>query len=76
MPGSRRDGEILVVLGVLALLIVAYSLLIAQQILLGVVAIGWLFGLYLVWRLIRALERIADALEAQAESRSRGERRA
>ena len=60
-----------VALGLLALLGLAYSLLIATRPLLGVLFVVWLAGFYLLWRflhlaerLVRAVERIAGAMEA------------
>jgi Ca2+/Na+ antiporter len=41
----------------------AYSLLIAGQILLWVSIVSTLLFFYLLWRFVRAHERIADALE-------------
>jgi tetrahydromethanopterin S-methyltransferase subunit C len=67
MP-SRTDNRRLTVglaLAVLSVAIFAYSFLIAQQLLLGVSVAVWLLILYLLWRFVRAHERIADALEAE-----------
>lgn len=56
-------------IGLLAAISFAYAVIIAQQILLwALVWIGLGFGavlFYLFWRLIRALERYADAVESQ-----------
>lgn len=43
----------------------AYSLFIAGQILLWLVVVSTLLLLYLLWRFVRAHERIADALESR-----------
>ena len=55
---------------VLAVLVVLYSLLISQRVLLGVSLVVWIFGAYLAWRFfllagrfVRAAERIADSME-------------
>lgn len=40
-----------------------YTLIIAQQLLVGAAIVGVLFVVYLLWRLVRAQERIAAALE-------------
>jgi len=54
-------------IGILAALILLYSLLILQRILLGVIVAGGLVGgavlLWLTVRAVRALERIAISLE-------------
>ena len=50
-------------------LIAAYSLVIAAQLLLGVVLPGVvLLGSYLLWRFLRAVEAIADALQRIADA--------
>ncbi|NHN59217.1 glycerol ABC transporter substrate-binding protein [Halorussus sp. JP-T4] len=61
-----------VALALLALLGLAYSLLIATQPLLGVLFVVWIAGFYLLWRflhlaerLVRAIERIADGTEGR-----------
>ncbi|MFC4448315.1 hypothetical protein [Halorussus aquaticus] len=80
---SERAHEpstaIRIALGVVALLVVLYSLLIATRPLLGVTFVVWLFGAYLLWRFfhlaarfVGAVERIADAMERRTQS---GERR-
>jgi membrane protein implicated in regulation of membrane protease activity len=56
----KAGPAIVAVVAVIALL---YSLLIAQQLLFGAVAVGLVFVVYLLWRLVRATERIADAVE-------------
>mgnify|MGYP000026359493 CR=1 FL=1 len=54
-----------------SVLILAYALLIVQQLLLGIVPIV-LVGLgYLVWRVVVALEAIADAAQRIADERER-----
>ncbi|WP_132060707.1 glycerol ABC transporter substrate-binding protein [Halorussus amylolyticus] len=68
-----------VALGVLAVVVVLYSVLIAGRPLLGVSVVLGIFGAYLAWRLfglavrfVAAFERIADAMEArEGDSRSR-----
>ncbi|WP_324757946.1 hypothetical protein [Haloarcula montana] len=70
MPSDSTDRTIKTLLAVGSVLVLAYSLVIAQQILLGVLAAVVLWGIYLVWRLISVLERIAGSLEyriAQSE---------
>jgi len=60
-PAVRRLW--LVGFGVAYLLVLAYSVIIAGQILLGLL-IGVAFGLvYLGWRFLAAIEAIADALQ-------------
>ena len=51
-------------------LIAAYSLVITAQLLLGVILPGVvLLGSYLLWRVLRAVEAIADALQRIADAR-------
>jgi len=57
----KAGPAIVAVVAVIALL---YSLLIAQQLLFGAVAVGLVFAVYLLWRLVRATERIATALDS------------
>ena len=50
-------------------LIAAYSLVIAAQLLLGVILPGVVvLGSYLLWRFLRAVEAIADALQRIADA--------
>lgn len=51
-------------------LIAAYSLVIVGQLLFGVILPGVvLLGSYLLWRFLRAVEAIADALQRIADAR-------
>ncbi|UPV74440.1 hypothetical protein M0R89_18150 [Halorussus limi] len=70
-------------LGVLAVLVLLYSVLIATRPLLGVTLVVLLFGAYLAWRtfhlavqFVAAVERIADAMEGQATDAASRESRA
>ncbi|MEF8808570.1 hypothetical protein [Natronomonas sp.] len=65
MPSDPDDEQLLVGLAIAGIVILAYSVLVAQQLLLGASVVVWLLGLYLLWRFIRAHERIAAALEAR-----------
>ena len=56
----KAGPAIVAVVAVIALL---YSLLLAQQLLFGAVAVALVFVVYLLWRLVRATERIATALD-------------
>lgn len=69
MAPDIDHGRILTILGILALLILAYSLLIVQQILLGVFLILGMFSIYLFFVFIQILDRIATALEALVEQK-------
>jgi uncharacterized membrane protein len=60
-----------VALGVIAALVLLYSVLVATRPLLGVLLVILVFGAYLAWRsfllaerLVAAIERLADATEA------------
>ena len=63
MAPDIDHGRLLTILGILALLILAYSLVIIQQILLGVFLVFGMFGIYLFFVFIQILDRIATALE-------------
>ncbi|WP_226012477.1 hypothetical protein [Halomicrobium salinisoli] len=58
---------------VLYALVLAYALLIVQQVLLGILFGVFFAGLYFAWRLLRAIEAIADAQQRLADQRRRGE---
>ncbi|WP_424004588.1 hypothetical protein ACOZ4I_07660 [Haloarcula salina] len=74
MPSTRNHTAIQAVLAVLSVAVLAYSFLIVQQILLGliVVAVPWIAYavVYVLLRFVRALERIASALEEQGKPES------
>ncbi len=63
-PPSARGLQI--GLAVLAAFVLAYSVLVATEPLLGIVVVFLITGAYLAWRFVHAFERIADALEAVA----------
>lgn len=62
MP-SQREQRILLSIGVVAIVTFLYSFLIVQQILAWFGIVIPLLFLYLVWRFVRAHERIAAAME-------------
>lgn len=64
MSEIERNQFVRLALGVLAVLVLLYSLLIARRFLFGVSLVAWLFVVYLFWRFVRAVERIASALES------------
>ena len=63
MFAETRDEQVLVAIGVLSLGWILYSVLIVQRLLAGVGVVIPLVVLYLLWRFVRAVERIADAVE-------------
>lgn len=65
----RLPRSWLVGLAVGYLLFVSYAVIIAQQFLFAVVLGIALVSTYLLWRFIRAVEAIADALQRIADSR-------
>lgn len=74
---STLSKPVTVGVGVLCLLIVAYSLVVAQQILLGVIACALVLAVAVAFRLVAAMlrfvaavERGADALESMAQNGS------
>jgi len=50
-------------------LVLGYSLVIAQQILLGVIVGFWILAVYLLWRVLVAFEAIADAAQRIADAK-------
>ncbi|MHC3380837.1 hypothetical protein [Haloarcula sp. H-GB5] len=71
MPSTSNKKAVMGILAGLSILIVVYSFIILQQILLGLIVamVPWL--LYLVVRFVFTLERIATALERLATARTR-----
>lgn len=65
-PDTDRDRVILIGIAVVSVLVFAYSLLIAQAPFEGALIIVLVTLVYFGWRFVRALERIATALESRA----------
>ena len=63
MVAETRDEQVLVAIGVLSLAWILYSVLILHRLLAGVGVVIPLVVLYLLRRFVRAVERIADAVE-------------
>ena len=63
MPSDERDWQVLAPIGVVVVLLLAYSTLVIGRPLAGIGLVIPLVVLYLLWRLVRAAERIADAVE-------------
>ena len=63
MPSDERNWRVLASIGVVLVLLLAYSTLIIGRPLAGLGFVIPLVVLYLLWRLVRAAERIADAVE-------------
>ena len=61
----------LVATAALSLLFVAYSVVVTQRVLLALFPLFGLLSLYLLWRLIVAVEGIADAQQRLADQRER-----
>ncbi|KOX93008.1 hypothetical protein [Haloarcula rubripromontorii] len=74
MPSNPNRKAAIGILAALSVAIVLYSLLIVQQILLGllVAVVPWV--LYLIVRFVFTLERIATALERLARDRESSDR--
>ena len=71
MPsGSERERNILIAIGIVAVLTFVYSVLITQSVLAWFGIVVPLLFLYLAWRFVRAHERIADALESTGRARA------
>lgn len=71
MPPEIDHGQVLTILGILAFFVLAYSLVIAQQVLLGIFVVLALGLVYLFFVFIQILDRIATSLEALAEEKRR-----
>jgi len=64
MSAETRDRQVLAAIGVLSVASILYSVVIVQRLLAGIRVVTTLVVLYLLWRFVRAVERIAGALEA------------
>ena len=73
MP-SLTDSGLAAPLAVLSAVVILYSLLVAQEILLGIVAVVVIWLIYLLCRLLVQVGRIATALERLVEQRVDDER--
>jgi len=71
MSSEKRDRLVVSAIGVVFVLSVAYSVLIIGRLLPGLGLVIPLVVLYLLWRLVRAAERIADAVEDDAPGAGR-----
>jgi cell division protein FtsL len=69
VPPQIDHERLLLTLAILAVLVMAYSLVILQQILLGFFVVLALGMVYLFFVLLQLLDRIATALEAIADQR-------
>lgn len=73
MPSTDVDPTYLRVgIALVAVLVLAYSLLIIQSLLRGLGIVLFLALVYLIWRFVRALERIAGAMERHVEGGTGG----
>lgn len=63
MPSTETRDRILLGFALLALLVLAYAVVVANDVVVWVSIVVPLVALYLFWRLVRAHERIAEALE-------------
>ena len=74
MP-STTDFGLAAPLSVLSVVVILYSLIIAQQILLGIIVVVAIWVLYLFYRLLVRLGRIATSLEKLVDQRIDEEQR-
>mgnify|MGYP006875076862 FL=1 len=65
-PSNRTIAGIVVIV----VMIIAYSTIIAQQLLLGLFPSLFVLALYFAWRVVRAIEACADALQRIADNQS------
>ena len=64
MPSTdNRDRTVLLVFAVVALLALVYAVVVSRDVLEWFAVVVPFVTLYLLWRFVRAHERIADALE-------------
>ena len=71
-PSEALRTPVGAAIALVSLLVLAYSLVIVAQILLGVMVAGGLtVGLYLGYRVLSALDSIADATQRIADARER-----
>lgn len=71
-PPKPSHGQIAaIVFGVVA--IMGYSTIIMQQLLLGLLPALFILVMYLAWRLLRAIEACADALQRIADNQQSGQ---
>jgi hypothetical protein len=73
MPSVIRP-KVAGALVVLSVLVMAYSLIIAQQLLLGILAVGFVWFVYVLYILVVTLASIATSLERLVEQRVDSER--
>lgn len=71
--GTTDDYVWLTGIGIAVILVFGYSVLILQQPLVGGTVVIPLLLLYLLWRLVRGVERIATALEAGDDGAATGD---
>ncbi|MEF8974480.1 MAG: hypothetical protein V5A15_06270 [Haloarcula sp.] len=71
MPSTSNKKAVMGILAGLSIVVVVYSFIIVQQILLGLIVAVVPWFLYLVVRFIFTLERIATALERLASVQTR-----
>lgn len=68
-PPKLSNGQIVGTV-LVVVVILAYSIIIAQQLLLGVFPALFVFVLYFAWRFLRAIEACTDALQRIADTQS------
>jgi hypothetical protein len=70
-PDADNDRDRLLLAATVAggIVVLLYSVLIAGQILAPIALFAWVFVIYLLWRFVRAHERLAAAAETIASNR-------
>lgn len=66
-PPKLSNGQIVGIV-LVVVVIFAYSIIITQQLLLGVLPALFVLALYFAWRFLRAIEACADALQRIADA--------
>ena len=64
-----RKPELLGALAALSILVMLYSLIIAQQILLGLLIVVFIWLFYMLYRILLRMGRLASALERLVDQR-------
>lgn len=74
MPSTLKGSVAAVLLAVLSVLVLLYSILIAQGLTLGLVAVGFFWVAYVLFQLVGILARIATSLKRLVDQRVERER--
>jgi uncharacterized membrane protein len=71
-PDDRTERRLKFAAVVVGAFVLLYGVVVAQQILAAIVLLVWLVVVYLLWRFVRAHERLADAATRVADAETAG----